>query len=139
MLADDLAAALPELRAQAESRMTSTVTVRHKTGRTVQDETSGREVPEWVDVYTGRFRLGSIPQGSGPFRTIVAGGAEVQASVRVGHFPAGTTGLGDGDLIDITAGENAGTVWQITESDPADQQTALRLPIFSVQRPTEWA
>jgi hypothetical protein len=71
-------------------------------------------------------------------RTVVVGTTEVQLAVRVGHFPAATTLLRDGDLIEITAGENAGLVLQIIEAAWQDQATARRVPVMAVQRPAEW-
>ena len=135
MLADAIAAALPELRQQAQARMTSRATVRRPTGRLTQDEGSGLEVTEWADVVTDSpFRIG---RGDGT-RTLTIGGVEVTLAVRTGHFPAGTD-LADGDLIDVTEGENAGTVWRVVEGDWADQQTAYRVPIIATSRPEEWA
>ena len=60
--------ALPELRREAEARMTSTCTVRRITTRTTQNESTGEEVPVWDVVYTGRFRLGTST-GNSPTRT----------------------------------------------------------------------
>lgn len=131
--------ALPQLRSEALARMTSTATVRRITSRTTQDETTGRKVPVWEVVYTGPFRLGGANQGSSGTRTDDVGGVEVQVATRVGHFPHTVTTLKDSDLIDVTAGENAGTVWRIIEAEFQDQATARRVPIMSVTRPTEWA
>jgi hypothetical protein len=120
--------------------MTSTAIVRRKTGRTTQDEDTGREVPVWDVVVTGSpFRLGGANQGSSGTRTVSTPGGEAQLALRTGHFPADTEPFRDGDLIDVTAGENAGTVWRVIEADRADQQTAYRVPLVSVARPGEWA
>lgn len=142
MLAHDLAAVLPDLQAHAESRMGapfgSTADVRRRTGRMVQDETSGREVPEWEIVLPEvPCRIGS-DKGSAPSRTVSTPGGDVQLGTRTAHFPAATEGLRDGDMVDIIAGRLAGTVWQIVEADDADQQTARRVPVIAVQRPQEW-
>lgn len=134
-----IAAELPFLRAEAEARMVSTVTVRRQTGRSAQNETTGKEAPVWDDVHTAiPFRLGGSNAGSAGSRTIHVGDGDVEVAVRVGHFPATTTDLADGDLIDITAGENAGLVLRIVEADWQDQATARRVPVVSVQRPGEW-
>lgn len=138
-LGADIAAALPELRAQAESRMLSTVAVMRKTGETTQDEATGLEVPEWATVIAASpFRLGGSNAGSATYRTLDVGGARVEVAVRIGHFPAETSGLADGDLIDVSAGENAGLVLQIVEADWQDQATARRVPAVATQRPSEW-
>lgn len=118
--------------------MLSRATVRRPTSKTVQDETSGLEVPAWAVVLTGSpFRLRGTRGGTSS-RTLTVGGVEVTLAVREGHFPVGTD-LRDGDLIEVTAGENAGTVWRVVEGDSADQQTAYRVPIVATDRPEEWA
>lgn len=134
----DLLAVLYSGRAEAEARMLSRVTVRHATGDTTPN-TDGYDVPEWVVVATGvPFRLGGANAGSTGTRTITVGTTEVQLALRTGHFPADTTGLADGDYIDITSGENAGLVLRIVEADWQDQATARRVPVVAVQRPEEW-
>lgn len=124
-------------RGRAESRMLSRATVRRESGTTTNPD--GFEVPGWLDVYTDLpFRLGGADQGGAGTRTVTVGGTEVQVAVRTGSFPASTTNLRDGDLIEVTAGENAGTVWQIVEADFQDQATARRVPIVNTARPAEW-
>lgn len=135
-----IAAELPFLRAEAEARMLSVVTVRRKTGKSAQDETSGKEAPVWDDVHTNiPFRLGGSNSGSAGSRTLHIGDGDIEVAVRVGHFRAATTDLADGDLVDITAGENAGLVLRIVEADWQDQATARRVPVVTTQRPVEWA
>lgn len=56
MLGYDVAAALPELRAQAESIMTSRVVVSRETG-TVRDPETGTNVPTWTVIYQGKARV----------------------------------------------------------------------------------
>lgn len=126
-------------RRAAIARMKSTATVRRITSRTVQNETTGRKVPVWEDVYTGPFRLGGANQGSSGQRTENVGGIEIQVATRVGHFPYTVDELKDSDLIEITAGENAGVVLRIIEAAWQDQATARRVPVVSVTRPAEWA
>lgn len=131
-------AELPFLRAEALGRMTSRVVVMRKTGLTDQDEETGAEVPEWAAVHIDiPFRLGGS-KGSAGTRTVTVGAAEVQVATRVGSFAYDTDDLLDGDLIDITSGENAGLVLRIVEADWADQQTARRVPVVSESRPEEW-
>lgn len=132
-------AELPLLRAEAEARMVSTVTIRRKTGLTAQNETTGLKDPIWDEVYTDHpFRLGGADRGGSGTRTVTIGGVETQVAARVGSLPASTDDLRDGDLIDITAGENAGVVLHIIEATWQDQATARRVPVFEVQRPSEW-
>lgn len=120
-------------RRTALARMTSTATVRRMTGRTVQDESTGLEVPVWADVYTGPVRF-----VGGSTRTVTIGGVEFQEATGRVDFPHDTTDLADGDLVDITAGEWAGTVLRIVEAVKGDQRTARRVPVVEVPRPEEW-
>lgn len=122
----------------ADLRMTSRAAVRRKTGA-MTTGADGLQVPEWATIHTNiPFRLGGANGGSSGTRTETIGGVEVQVATRVGHFPAGTS-LADSDHIEITAGENVGLVLRIVEAEGADQQTARRVPVVSVQRPEEWA
>lgn len=119
--------------------MTSRAVVMRKTGQMAQNETNGREAPEWAAVHVDvPFRLVGNT-ASGDTRTVTVGGVELQLAVRRGDFPASLTDFSDGDLIEVTAGENTATVWRIVEAEWADQQTARRLPIVSVDRPQEWS
>lgn len=127
-------AELPNLRREAESRMTSRATVRRKVpgGSTDAD---GFPVDGWDVVYASLpFRLG----GGQRSRTRRVGDSEVEVAVRVAHFPASTDTLRDGDLIEATSGENAGLVLQVVEVSWQDQATARRVPVVETQRPTEW-
>ena len=112
--------------------MTSRVSIRRSTGgATLVD---GYEVPEWATAQTDvPFRL----QG-GSTKTVTVGGVDFQEATAVGHLPAGTQ-LADGDLLDITAGEWAGSVFRVVEAVKGDQQTARRVPVVEAPRPEEWA
>lgn len=137
MIQDGINAALPRLRAQAERRMTSRVTVGRRTGGTT-DNDDDMQVEAWAAVHTDLpFRLSAGSAGAG-YRTVRVGDAEVQIAVRVGHMPASTSNLQDGDLIRVTAGENVGLVLQIAEATGHDQATARRVPVFEVQLPEGW-
>lgn len=129
---------LDDLRDLAEERMLSRANVHRPAVGGVQDETTGLQGSGWDEVETDLpFRLGGSRGGSGAVRTVTIGGAELTLAVRTGHLPAGTE-VYDGDLIEVTQGDNAGTVWRVIEGDWADQQTALRVPIVATDRPTEW-
>jgi hypothetical protein len=138
MLHEAISRVLPELRAEAEARMTSRCTIRRNDGTTTTDP-DGFEVPAWTDVLTDLpFRLGGSTRASNS-RRVTIGETEVELAVRVGHFPASTEGLTDGDLIEVTEGENAGVVLRIIEASWQDQATARRVPVVEVTRPQEWA
>lgn len=91
-------------------------------------------------VHEGKLRLAGSERGVSSYRTASIAGVEVQVANRAAHFPiaARSAGFQDGDLIEVTAGENAGTVWRVVEADSADQKTALRLPVIAADRPVEW-
>lgn len=124
-------------RRAAESRMLSTCTVRRRTSLTIQDEATGEEVPVWAVVYTGPFRLGGS-RNAATTRAEDIAGVEVQRALRIAHFPSAADVFADGDLVDVTAGENAGAVLRIVEADWQDQATARRYPVESTERPGEW-
>lgn len=128
------------LRDLAEQRMneSSRATIRRATGQTAQDESTGLEVPVWEITHADLpMRLGGS-RNAATTRTEDVAGVEVQTALRVAHFPASTANLADGDLIEITAGENAGDVLRIIEAAWQDQATARRVPVESVHRPEEW-
>lgn len=138
MLADAIGRVLPELRAEAESRMTSRCTIHRATGDTTTNA-EGWEVPEWVDTYSDLpIRLGGSERGGAGTRTVIIGETEVQLAVRVASLPAATSDLRDGDLIEITEGENIGAVLRIAEASWQDQATARRVPVTETTRPEEW-
>jgi hypothetical protein len=117
--------------------MLSRATVRRKTGATTTDA-DGFEVPAWSSPYTSiPCRIAGMARSQSPSRSLNVGGAEVQVAVRVAHLPHSTV-LRDGDLIEITAGELAGSVWHVVEADAADQQTARRVPVIAAEHPEEW-
>lgn len=119
--------------------MTSRATIRRKTGRTTQDEGSGRIVSVWSVIHADLpFRLGGSDSGDSANRREDVGGVEVQVAVRIGHLPVTAIGLQDGDYIDVTDGENAGTAWRIVEAASKDQATARRVPLLAENRPEEW-
>lgn len=121
-----------------QQRMWSRVNVRRSTGRTTQDESTGREVPQWATVRTDSpFRLRGGRGSSTGTKTVTTGGVELQLATAEGHLPAGTE-VRDGDLLEVTEGENAGTVWRVVESGRGDQQTAVRVPVIEARRPVEW-
>jgi hypothetical protein len=127
-----LNAVLPELRAEALARMTSTCTIRRKTGATTV--VNNLKVPAWDDVHTDepiRF------VGGNTSRVEVAGVDYQQATSRA-DFRHDLDDLKDGDLVEITAGEWVGTVLRVIEATKGDQRTARRVPVAEVTRPTEW-
>lgn len=129
-------------RLAAERRMLSRVAVMRNTGDVAQNETTGLEEPVWATVYADLpFRLdtgGGGLSAAGGSGSINIGGAELEIAVAVGHFPATTDDLADGDMAEVVSGEWPGSVWRIVKATAADQRTARRVPIESAQRPAEW-
>jgi hypothetical protein len=119
--------------------MPSRAAVMRKTDGTTTDA-DGYKVPEWATVYADTpFRLGGAQRGGSGTQTVTVGSVSTQVALRVGHLPASTDDLADGDFIEITAGENAGLVLRIVEAAWQDQATARRVPVVSEARPEEWA
>jgi hypothetical protein len=130
-------AALASGRARAESRMTSRARIRRidPANPTTVD---GIETDGWADVHTDLpMRLGGSSGAAGT-RTVTIGETEVQVAVRVASFPADTTGLRDGDVVEVTEGESAGVFARIVEAGWQDQATARRVPVVETQRPEGW-
>lgn len=95
----------------------------------------GLQVPRWDTIHAqleGRIAGG---RGAGASRTVTVGQSEVQVAVREWHCAASTTDLRDGDVVHITAGENAGRFFRIVEATGQDQATAYRLPVIEIQKP----
>ena len=130
-------AELPFLRAEALSRMTSHATIKRQSGTTT--DVNGFEVPGWTTLYTALpMRLGGSDRGGAGTRSATAGGVEVQLAVRVASFPHDTTGLRDGDVVEVTSGENVGTFVRIVEAAWQDQATARRVPVIETTEPAGW-
>lgn len=134
MLQAAITAALPQLRAEAEARMTSSAIVRRKTGTTKVD---GITVPQWTTIHTGPFRLAS-GRNAGASRTHTVGGVEYEVSTREAHFPIAVTTLRDADVLEVLIGDAAGLFFRIIETDIADQLTARRMPVEATTRPEGW-
>lgn len=139
MTAARLDNALTRGREVARSRMQSTTTGRHNAGRGTPDPTTGHAPITWGEVYSaGACRLGGMSRGAASSRTEKHPGGEVRVATRTLHLPHGTSGIGDGDVFRIDSGEYSGTFWCVTESNGADQRTAVRLPVYEVPRPEDW-
>ena len=118
--------------------MTSRVDVYRKTGSTTTDA-NGYEVTEWEIVhYDLPFRSSGSTSGDGGSRCVTIGGVTFEDATGIGHLPATTKNLEDGDLLDVTSGEWVGDVFRVVAAIRYDQKTARRLPIVEAQRPEEW-
>ena len=125
-------------RRRALSRMTSRATIKRPSGATTTDA-NGFKVPGWATLFTALpMRLGGADRGGSGTRAATSGGVEVQLAVRVASFPHDTTGLRDGDVVQVTAGENAGVFVRIVEAAWQDQATARRVPVIETTQPAGW-
>ena len=116
MLGDDLAAALPELRAHAESMMIDRVVVKRRTG---WDEIGGRRVPALTTVYTGMAGLGR--SGVQPNDAAANIGQQLAVQEQIVKFPIGSYRPQSGDLVEFTAESQAhlvGVQMRLTGSAP---------------------
>lgn len=99
MLGDELAAALPELRAQAESLMTTVGTVTRADG--VTTDIGGREIPIHATVYTGRAKVSktssAIPE------SVSATGADTAIQQVTMSFPVGSFRMRIGDVFTVSS------------------------------------
>lgn len=102
MLGDDIAAALPELRAQAESLMTSQVIIEHPTG-SVFDPVSNEDVSTWETVYEGKARL-YAPKTQPAM--VDAGGQIVNTQTYQGTLPWETVGVHASDRVTVNESED---------------------------------
>ena len=84
----DIQAALPRLRAYAESRMVDTVLVEKCTG-TTDDESTGHKVPTWETAYEGPCRW---QQRSQQVAATNSAGGTVTVQQTELHLPVATSG-----------------------------------------------
>lgn len=137
MIGDDLAAALPELRAQAESRMRDTCIVTGPGGEPAWDEGSGTyTTPDGATVYEGKCR---VRQASPTGAQASPGDAAWSVDHAVVSLPVdGTDSIGPGHVIVITtaADEPSRAGWKFTVEAGHYQtdSTARRLPCKVVSR-----
>lgn len=124
MIADDIAASLPELRAHAESRMQRPCVARPVIGVTADPET-GADVTEYGDpIYEGPCRLRDRSQGRvGTSRE--SGGVSVTVSGLEWHIPFDSPRIPVGTVIffdDLPA-------YRTTDLSDGDDMTARRYPV----------
>lgn len=104
----------------------------------VQNESDGSDVG-YVAVVAGEpFRLGGADRGASGSRVVDTPGGEVAVATRVASFKHDRV-LADGDLLEVTAGENAGLFLRVVESTGQDQATARRVQVVEASRPEELA
>lgn len=100
-LGTDIAAALPGLRAQAESLMVDTLLVEVETGVMTTDPVTLEETPEWAEVYAGPGRI-QRPGALSP-REQVNGGYEFGIKSLLAQLPLSAPGIQRGMRVTAVA------------------------------------
>lgn len=137
-LADRMAARLDRGRAAAEARRGSRCTIRRDGGLGTQRE-DGVQPRLWPVIHADEpVEVVGAHSGASATRTLSTPSGDVEVPVKYLRFRWDLTGLQDGDLVEITAGRTAGETFQLLEVTPADNQTALRIPVIAARRPDEW-
>ena len=130
MIGDDIAGVIGELRAQAESRMVDSCTVR----RVVSVETdplTGLPTSTYDAVYSGPCEV----RESDALRAMAgdSAGSTVTEQGRVLKVPNGAPALVPGDVVDMDAGTATprlrGVVLRVTGSHAGSWTTAQRVPV----------
>ena len=133
-LAADIAAVLPELRRQAEARMTATCTVSHGGTSTWNPETLQYDTDSTA-VYTGRCRVRpAVNQDRG---NDAADQALIESQFILSLPVVGSGAIKAGDMVVITScPEDAamtGRTYSIIAMPAYSQGTARRIPVREVQ------
>jgi hypothetical protein len=117
----------------------SDVALKRKSGNVAQNETSGFEAQTWTLIGATPARLSAMgsKRGAGA-KGLTPGGVLWEQADRTLHLPASWTDLVTGDVVEITAGESAGTFWRVLEATWHDQATARRVPVLQIDRPKDW-
>lgn len=135
-LGSDIAAALPNLRAEAESMMISTGVIRRGTGVKVEDPVTRQEVEETIVVYTGVCRFKAANSQAG--RSDIPGAVVTDQSAYL-SLPIGAPGAGDVRLNDVWEcvtnpfdPSKVGMKARITGGHSQTYATAHRFPVQEV-------
>ena len=133
MLGDDVAGVLPELRAHAHSRMTSTAHVERILG-VAADPLTGADVVTAATVHAALpCRVKASVSAIQP-RDVA--GVDVPERPDQIHFPWDTAGLEVGQRVTVTASRNpilVGRVYRLVRSHIGDDATAQRWGVESWQ------
>ena len=134
-LGADIAAALPELRVQAESRMTASCTITRPGDEVVWNPETMQNESLPVTVYTGRCR---VRAGGQQDRAENAADQSFMASQYILSLPVvGSEGVRRDDTVTITGcPEDAalvGDVFRVVAESAGSQTTARRLTVTRTQ------
>jgi hypothetical protein len=113
MLSDAIAAALPELRAEAEAAMTATCTIRERDGEWVTDEATGEATQTpGAAVYTGKCRVRPATLQA---QSRELGGGEMFVSDLMVAVPVDASGVRKGQLVTIDSSPDVALVGLVAE------------------------
>ena len=133
MLGDDVAGVLPELRAHALSRMTSTAHVERILG-VAADPLTGADVVTAATVHAALPCRVKASEAAIQPRDVA--GVDVPERPDQIHFPWDTAGLEVGQRVTVTASRNpilVGRVYRLVRSHIGDDATAQRWGVESWQ------
>jgi hypothetical protein len=128
-LVDDILAALPVFRSEANSLMLDTCTIT-RPGEPVTDPDTGEVTNTATEVYEGKCKVQSKDSATS---SPEAGEHTFTVVSRQVHIPANAADVRDGDVVTITASRlNAFTVgkqYRVSGFTPDTFDTAARLPV----------
>ena len=126
MLGADIAAALPGLRAQAESLMVDTCRIRRPIGQTT-DPLSGESVPVYrvPDVYVGPCK---VQDTGNQAREVDSGSSLATLTSLEVHVPVSAESVAAGDFIEVGARK-----FRADRPHRKTWQTAQRIPVTEVE------
>lgn len=99
----------------------------------------GLEVPGWTAVLSDVPCWVDASGTSSGTRTVTIGQTEMQVASRVLKVPHDTTGLRDGDVVEIQGGASDGRFFRIVEATIADQKKQQEIPVVEIQEPEGWS
>lgn len=128
-LAPAIERVLPQLRAEANARMTSRAHILRATGNLTQDA-EGFDVPEYATIYADLpCRIDSGGSSDGGSSGVNIDGITYEEATGTGHFPYPSELINADDLVLVTSGEWPDACYRIVVATHYDQKTARRLPI----------
>lgn len=131
-LVDDILAALPVFRSEAESLMLDTCTIT-RPGEPVTDPDTGDVTNTTTEVYSGKCKVQSKDSS---VASPEAGEATFTVVSRQVHIPANSADVQDGDVVTITASRlnlfTVGKQYRVHGFTPDTFDTAFRLPVKEI-------
>lgn len=117
--------------------MTDLCSVKRATGHTTQDEDTGKEVAEFQTRFSSRCKV-QVSSVSLSIDSRFAHGVAATAARAEVHFPASTTGIEIGDLVEVTVlGSDSmptlsGRKFRVTGFNPKTHGTVLKVEVEDV-------